>query len=125
MKTKILVIDDEPDITFILKEILSREGYKVDTSDGSTDAKEKIAQSNYDVILSDIVLGSETGVDILREIKTKKLDSIVIFMTGFPTFDTASEAVRLGVYDYLPKPVDKERLILTVKKALQQKGCVG
>ncbi len=121
---KILVIDDEPDITFILGGMLSKEGYVVDTAGGIADAKEKMAQNNYDLILADIALGSETGVDILREVKIKKLDSIVIFMTGYPTFDTAAEAVRFGVFDYLPKPIERGRLINTVKKALQSKGLV-
>lgn len=124
MKVKILVIDDEPDITFILEGMLSKEGYAVDTAGGSAEAKTKIAQNDYDLILADIVLGSETGVDILREVKMKKLNSLVIFMTGYPTFDTAAEAIRLGVFDYLPKPIEKERLIRTVKKALQSKGLV-
>lgn len=119
MKAKILVIDDEPDITFTLKAILSKEGYAVDTAGGSAEAKEKMAQNDYDIILSDIVLGSETGVDILREVKNRKLNSLVVFMTGYPTFDTAAEAVRLGVFDYLPKPVKSENLIRIVKKALQ------
>ncbi len=121
MKVKILVIDDEPDIAFILSGMLSKEGYAVDTAGGVADAEEKMAKNNYDLILADIVLGSETGVDILREVKTKKLNSVVIFMTGYPTFDTAAEAVRYGVFDYLPKPIENGRLINTVKKALQSK----
>ncbi len=125
MKVKILVIDDEPDITFVLEGMLSKEGYAVDTAGSVADAEEKMEKNNYDLILADIVLGSETGVDILREVKTKNLNSIVIFMTGFPTFDTAAEAIRLGVFDYLPKPIEKGRLINTVRKALQSKGLVG
>lgn len=124
MKVKILIIDDEPDITFILEGMLSKEGYAVDTAGGVAAAAEKMTKNNYDLILADIVLGSETGVDILREVKTKNLNSIVIFMTGFPTFDTAAEAIRLGVFDYLPKPIEMGRLINTVKKALQSKGLV-
>ncbi len=124
MKVKILVIDDEPDITFVLEGLLSKEGYAVDTAGGVAEAEEKMVKNNYDLILADIVLGSETGVDILRQVKTKKLNSIVIFMTGFPTFDTAAEAILLGVYDYLPKPIERGRLINTVRKALQSKGLV-
>lgn len=124
MKAKILVIDDEPDIAFILEGMLSKEGYAVDTAGGIAAAEEKMAKNNYDLILADIVLGSETGVDILREVKTKNLNSIVIFMTGFPTFDTAAEAIRLGVFDYLSKPIEMGRLINTVRKALQSKGLV-
>lgn len=124
MKVKILVIDDEPDITFVLEGLLSKEGYAVDTAGGVAEAEEKMVKNNYDLILADIVLGSETGVDILRQVKTKKLNSIVIFMTGFPTFDTAAEAILLGVYDYLQKPIERGRLINTVRKALQSKGLV-
>jgi PAS domain S-box-containing protein len=69
-------------------------------------------------------MGGNTGIDILREIKKKKLNCPTVFITGYPNVETASEAVRLGAYDYLPKPVKNEILLRTVQKALLHKALV-
>ncbi len=121
IKQKILIIDDEQIITFMLKKFLSGEGYDVDTVNDINEAKAGIGHKDYDLIITDIVLGADTGVDILREVKKMKLTCPVIFITGNPNIDTASDAVRLGAYDYLPKPVENETLLRTVEKALQHK----
>jgi PAS domain S-box-containing protein len=124
IKEKIFIIDDEQIITFMLKNFLSEEGYDVDIANDINEAKAGIGHKDYDLIITDIILGAATGVDLLREIKKKKLNCPVIFITGNPNIDTASDAVRLGAYDYLPKPVKNETLLRTVKKALQHKALV-
>ncbi len=124
IKEKIFIIDDEQIITFMLKKFLSEEGYDVDTANDINEAKAGIGCKDYDLIITDIILGAETGVDLLRKIKEKKLTCPVIFITGNPNIDTASDAVRLGAYDYLPKPVKNEILLRTVKKALQHKALI-
>lgn len=124
MKSKILIIDDEPTITFTLSKFLSKEGYEVATANDVKEVKSRIHYEDFDLVITDIILGGDTGIDVLREIKEKKLICPVIFITGYPTVETASEAVRLDAYDYLPKPVKNEVLIRTVKKALQHKALV-
>lgn len=124
LKAKILIIDDEPTITFTLGRFFSNEGYEVSTTNDIKGAKHKMAHEDFDLIVTDIILGGDTGIDVLREIKEKKLVCPVIFITGYPTIETASEAVRLDAYDYLAKPLKKETLIRTVKKALQHKALV-
>ena len=121
IKQKIFIIDDEQIITFMLNKFLSGEGYDVDTANDINEAKAGIGHKDYDLIITDIVLGADTGVDILREVKKMKLTCPVIFITGNPNIDTASDAVRLRAYDYLPKPVENETLLRTVEKALQHK----
>ena len=121
MKSKILIIDDEKTITFTLEKFLSQEGYEVDTANDIDEARPKITNKVFDLILADIFLGGSTGIDVLREIKERKLTCPVIFITGYPTVETASEAVRLDAYDYLPKPINNEVLLRIVKKALQHK----
>ncbi len=124
IKSKILIIDDEPKITLMLDKFLSEEGYDVDTANDINEAENKIAHNDFNVIIADIILGSITGIDFLREIKKQKLNCPVIFITGSPNIETAAEAVRLGAYDYLPKPVKNEILLRTVKKAIQHKALV-
>jgi len=124
IKKKIFIIDDEQIITFMLKKFLSEEGYDVDTANDINEAKAGIGHKDYDLIITDIVMGADTGVDLLREVKKRKLNCPVIFITGNPNIDTASDAVRLGAYDYLPKPVKNETLLRTVKKALQHKTLI-
>jgi FixJ family two-component response regulator len=124
IKEKVFLIDDEQVITFMLKKLLSEEGYDVDTANDINEAKAGIDHKDYDLVIADIILGADTGVDLLREIKKKKSNCPVIFITGNPNIDTASDAVRLGAYDYLPKPVKNETLLRTVKKALQHKALI-
>ncbi len=124
IKQKIFIVDDEQIITFMLKKFLSGEGYDVDTVNDINEAKAGIGHKDYDLIITDIVLGADTGVDLLREVKKMKLTCPVIFITGNPNIDAASEAVRLGAYDYLPKPVENETLLRTVEKALKHKSLI-
>lgn len=124
MNSKILIIDDEPTITFTLEKFLSLEGYKISTANNIREAKTKIDHEDFDLIISDIILGDDTGTDVLREIKKRKLVCPLIFITGYPTVETATEAVRLDAYDYLPKPVTNEVLMRTVKRALKHKALI-
>ncbi len=121
MTAKILIIDDEQTITFALEKLLSQKGYEVSTANDVNEAEIKLAKADFDMIITDIIMGGNTGIDILREIKKKKLNCPTVFITGYPNVETASEAVRLGAYDYLPKPVKNEILLRTVQKALQHK----
>ncbi|MCF6148212.1 MAG: sigma 54-interacting transcriptional regulator [Candidatus Kuenenia sp.] len=124
MKPKILIVDDEYIITFTLQKLLSEEGYEVFVVNNISAAKEMFSQKNFDLILADIILGFDSGLEILKKIKENKLTSPVIFITGYPTIETASEAVRMGAYDYLPKPIKNETLLRTIKKALEHKRVV-
>jgi PAS domain S-box-containing protein len=121
MKTTILVIDDEENIRFTFKEFLSAEGHKVVTIEDFHSAIEKISKIDIDLIFVDIILKKHTGIDILKAVKNKGLHCPVIVITGQPDLDTASASVRLGAFDYLPKPVLKENLLHATRLALQHK----
>ncbi|MFQ5685878.1 MAG: sigma-54 dependent transcriptional regulator [Candidatus Scalindua sp.] len=123
-RPRILIIDDETTITSMLERFLLQEGYDVDTANDIKEAYARIDHKDFDLLLADIILGSDTGIDLLREINSKKLNCPVVFITGNPNVETASEAVRLGAYDYLPKPVEYETLLRTVKRALQHKALI-
>ncbi len=124
MASKILVIDDEKVIRFAFKTHLTEEGYEVLTAEDFTSALEVISKTDLDLVLADIVLGGRTGIDILREVKDRGMHCPVIMITGEPNIETAAEAVRLGAFDYIPKPVRMKTLLRIVSHALKHKALV-
>lgn len=121
MKAKILVIDDEESIRYTFREFLSDEGYDVDTVENYKDALSALKKTNYDVVFTDIVLKGKTGIEILEAIRRKNMNCSVIIITAAPEIESAASAVRLGVFDYIPKPVTQEQLVNVTKKALEKK----
>jgi PAS domain S-box-containing protein len=121
MKTNVLVIDDEESIRFTFENFLSNEGYSVSTAKDYDEAISVLSQIEFDVVFTDIILGNRTGIDILREIKKRENNCPVIMVTGYPNVETASEAVRIGAFDYIPKPVRQTELIHIAQRALQHK----
>jgi len=124
MKSRILVIDDEKVIRFAFKTHLTEEGYEVLTVEDFTSALDIISKTDLDLVLADIVLGGHTGIDILREVKDRGMHCPVIMITGEPNIETAAEAVRLGAFDYIPKPVRMKTLLRIVSHALKHKALV-
>jgi two-component system, NtrC family, response regulator HydG len=122
MQAKILVIDDEENMRFTLAEMLTREGHSVFTAENYNSALSLISKEIPDLIFADVVLGSRTGIEILGEIRNMGIKSPVIMITGNPSIDTASDAVRLGAFDYLSKPIRKEALLRATKLALDHKA---
>jgi len=122
MKAKILVIDDEENMRTTLQEMLTREGHQVFASENYQSALKMIEKEIFDVIFADIVLGDRTGIEVLSEIKGRGVTCPVIMITGNPSIDTASDAVRLGAFDYLSKPIRKEELLRITKVALDHKA---
>jgi PAS domain S-box-containing protein len=124
MRANILIIDDEEGIRFTFQKFLSAEDYEVATAKDFDEAMNHIARTNFDVIFADIILRGKTGIDVLREIKKRKLNCPVIMITGYPNIDTASEAVRYGAFDYIPKPIQKDTLFHAIDVALQHKAVI-
>lgn len=121
MKSRILVIDDEENIRYTFDNFLSEEGYQVKTVSNLHDGKEMLASREFDLVFLDILLGCESGLDILREVKERGLKCMVVMVTGAPDVETAAEAVRYGAYDYIPKPVQQHNLLRVARFALQHK----
>jgi PAS domain S-box-containing protein len=122
MKSKILVIDDEESIRFTFKTFLSEEGHKVLTAEDYEGALDAISSTDPDFIITDIILGPHSGIDILRKVKDRDMHCPVLIITGEPNMDSATEAVRLGAFDYLYKPVRKETLLRVTRHALRHKS---
>ena len=119
-KNTVLVIDDEPAIRRTLKDILEDEGYSVLTEAKGRDGLGVLAEEPVDLVLLDIRLAEENGLDILRAIREKHPDVEVLMISGHGTIETAVEAVRLGAYDFLEKPLSLERVRLAVLRALEK-----
>ena len=124
MKPDILVIDDEECIRYTFEAILKENGYNVTVASDYEEALKKISHENFDIIFSDILLGGDTGIDLLRKIKERKLICPVIMITGYPNIETAGEAIRLGAFDYIPKPVNQDTLLKVSKMALEHKKII-
>ena len=119
--TAILVIDDEESLRDTFQFFLQNQGYApVITASTYEEALQELSDRSFDLIISDIVLGGNTGIDVLKRVRELGLNCPVVMITGYPTVETAAEAVRLGAFDYIPKPVDKEALLKTARLALRQ-----
>jgi len=116
---KILVVDDERAIRNTLKDILTYEKYEVDEAANALEALEKIQATMYDVILCDIKMPGMDGIELLDKIKEQS-DAQVIMISGHGNIDTAVEAIRKGAYDYISKPLDLNRLLVTLRNALDR-----
>ncbi|MDD5508591.1 MAG: sigma-54 dependent transcriptional regulator [Bacteroidales bacterium] len=116
---KILIIDDEKSIRSTLREILEYEKYEVDDAVDGMTALDMVRQSHYDVILCDIKMPQMDGMEVLE--KTLQItDTPVVMISGHGTIETAVDAIKKGAYDYIAKPLDLNRLLITVRNALDK-----
>jgi DNA-binding NtrC family response regulator len=116
---RILVVDDENDIRELVRDILSEEGYAVDTAANAAEARAACARQAPDLVLLDIWMPDTDGISLLREWQqTQALTAPVVMMSGHGTVETAVEATRLGAVDYVEKPLSLAKLLRTVQRAL-------
>jgi DNA-binding NtrC family response regulator len=120
---KILVIDDEKSIRNTLREILEYEKFQVDDAADGTEGIQKIEKEKYDVILCDIKMPKMDGIEVLKVIM-EKTDTPVVMISGHGTIETAVESIKLGAYDYIAKPLDLNRLLITLRNAMDKSSLV-
>jgi len=120
--SKILVIDDEKSIRNSLKDVLGYEKYKIEEAEDGMKGLSMIQNNNYDLILCDIKMPKMDGIDVLELALEKKPESIFVMISGHGTIETAVEALKKGAYDFLEKPIDLNRLLVTVRNAFDKKG---
>ena len=117
----ILIIDDETSLRETFRVFLKREGYRKVYGVGSfEEAIKAVSDQIFDLIICDIVLESYSGIDLLKRFRQLGIGCPVVVITGYPHVETAADAVRLGAFDYLAKPVEKETLLKTARLAIQQ-----
>lgn len=117
---KILVVDDERAIRNSLKEILSDEGYAVDTAEDGATALDMAGKESYDVIFCDIKMPNMEGTEVLEKLKKDGIDSAVIMISGHGDIDTAVECIKKGAFDFIQKPLDLNRILITIKNATER-----
>lgn len=122
--TKLLIIDDERSIRNTLKDILEYEKYKVDVAEDGITGLEKIEDNKYDVILCDIKMPKMDGIEVLEEIKKRRHDVPIVMISGHGTVDTAVDAIKKGAYDFIEKPLDLNRLLVTIKNAMEKSSLI-
>ena len=116
----ILVVDDEPDIRNLVRDILQDEGYTVTTAEGGEEARKARRTRRPDLILLDIWMEDIDGITLLREwSESGDLPCPVVMMSGHGTVETAVEATRLGAYDFIEKPISLAKLLLTIERAFE------
>ena len=117
---RILVVDDENDIRELVQEILTEEGYAVDTAGNAAEARAACVAQAPDLVLLDIWMPDTDGISLLREWQAQGLTAPVVMMSGHGTVETAVEATRLGAVDYVEKPLSLAKLLRTVRGALDE-----
>ena len=124
MSATILIIDDEESLRYTFESFLADEGHEVLTAATFEEAIRHLDGAEIDLIFADIILGNRSGIDILREVRARSFTCPVVMVTGYPNLETASEAVRLGAFDYIAKPVRQDDLLHVTRLALHQKTLV-
>ena len=117
---KILVIDDERAIRNSLKEILGDEGYEVDTAEDGTIALSMVDKEKYDVIFCDIKMPGMDGTEVLDKMVADGVDSAIVMISGHGDIDTAVECIKKGAFDFIQKPLDLNRILITIKNAAEK-----
>ena len=119
---RILVVDDELIVCESCQRILEEEGYEVEVALSGQEAFEKMKESVFDIVITDLKMPTLDGIDVLKYIRKEFPDTIVIMITGFSTVETAVEAMKLGAFDYIPKPFTPDEVSVVVKKALEKRS---
>src|SRR5664279_2677853 len=118
--SKILVIDDERAILNTLKEVLEYEKHEVDLAEDGPKGIEMFSVNMYDIILCDIKMAKMDGIEVLGKIIETSADTPVVMISGHGNIDTAVEAIKKGAYDFLEKPLDLNRLLITIRNAMDK-----
>jgi two-component system nitrogen regulation response regulator NtrX len=119
---RLLVVDDEEGIRKILRQVLEYEGHDVIVASGGGEALSVWEQKKPDLTLLDVKMSRMDGLEVLERIRAADASAVVIMISGHGTIETAVEATRRGAYDFLEKPLDTDRLLVTIRNALQHRG---
>jgi len=120
-KGKILVVDDEDIVRTSCSRALSPEGYEVRLARNGVEGLQMANEERSDLVLTDLKMPDMDGIEVLRIIKEKWPETVVMIVTGYQTVDTAVKAIKLGAYDYIEKPFTPDALVSHVEEALTNK----
>ena len=121
---KILIVDDEKAIRNSLGEILGDEGYEVDTAEDGPAALAKVDKERFDVIFCDIKMPGMDGTEVLDKLVAEGIDSAIVMISGHGDIETAVECIKKGAFDFIQKPLDLNRILITIKNATERVSIV-
>ncbi len=119
-KKSLLFIDDEESILKTLGFYLNKNGFNVDTASSGEEGLDKFKKTQPDIVITDLMMEGISGLEVLDEIMRIDKDVMVLVLTGYGSLDSSLEALRLGAYDYLQKPCDREELAIKVSQGLHK-----
>src|SRR5271163_2153157 len=122
MSPTVAIVDDDPDLVRILRYHLSEWGYEVRCAASHGELRHEIGRNSIDLVLLDLNLGVEQGLDVLREVVRERFVAPVIILTAHASIQTAVQAIKLGAYDFITKPPDLRQLQAVLQLALQRHG---
>jgi DNA-binding NtrC family response regulator len=120
-KARILVVDDEVQVVNIFQDLLTQQGYLVESCDNGDDAILKVTTGKFDLVLTDINLPGVDGLEVIRAAKAADKDTCVILITGYASTTTAIDALRQGAYDYITKPFDLWETAKAIERGLESR----
>lgn len=121
---QLLIVDDDPIILDSLAEMLRLDGYDVRTAPGFKDAVAALEQHPASVLICDINMAGGDGFELLRTTRLRWPDTVIVMITGYGTIESAVEAIKMGAYDYLTKPINDDEIRLVVERALKQQSLI-
>lgn len=119
IQKRILVVDDDESVRWVTQAQLQQSGYAVDAAASGAEALERISAAAPDLVITDLMMPGMSGVELLREVREKYPEILVILVTAFGTVENAVEAMKAGAYDYITKPVNMDELRLIVRRGLE------
>src|SRR4029079_10045593 len=120
---RILIVDDEPEITAILSDLFYGK-YDCTTAGSAEEALGRLAETNFELVVSDITMPGMSGLDMIPHVKSNSPNTVVVMISGMQTVESAIEALRLGAFDYVMKPFDLRQVEAVVKRALQHQDLI-
>jgi len=120
--SQILIVEDDRKMRLALREIMTKEGYSVDTVETGEAALGRVEETSYDLVITDLKLPGIDGMSLLKAIRKSRPDTSVVIITAYATVDTAVEAMREGAEDYISKPFNLDEIRIIVKKVLEKKA---
>ena len=120
-RDNILIVDDDETMSYVLKNVLIDEGYVVNCINNGSEALRIIKNNSFEVILLDLLLPGMDGLEVLRKVCQIDPSIIVIMMSGYGKIKNVVEAIRLGAYDWLEKPLEKDRVLITIRNAIERR----
>ena len=120
----ILIVDDEKSIRKTLREILEYEKYQIDEAEDGAQGLKMLKEKSYDAVLLDIKMPKMDGIEVLDQAREIAPDTSFIMISGHGNVETAVEAVKKGAFDFISKPPDLNRLLITIRNALDKSGLI-